>query len=92
MIHAFSEDEDEINEEDIMDDEDATLADDLLDEVGDEEDEIDPSLEGFGILPEAETKDEDEEEKDEDEISDEESLEEDAEEVDYDRFDDVDEM
>jgi hypothetical protein len=91
MIHVFSEDEEEINEEEMVDDEDATLADDLLDEVGaDEEDEVDPSLEGFGILPEVE--EEEEEEKDEEEESGDESLEEDAEEVDYDRFDDVDEM
>jgi hypothetical protein len=91
MIHVFSDDEAEINEEEMGDDEDATLADDLLDEVGaDDEDDTDPSLEGFGILPEPD--EDDEEEDDEEKLEEDESLEDDAEEVDFDRFDDVDEM
>ncbi len=84
--------EDEIEDEpEIGDDDDTTLADDLLDEVGGDEVETEDDLmEGFGILPEVEEEDEDEE-KEEDLEADAE-LEEDAEDVDFDRFDDVDEM
>jgi hypothetical protein len=91
MIHNFVRDEEATEEPDEMDDADATLADDLLDEVGaDEVEEEDDSMEGFGILPEKE-EDEDEEEK-EDEDGEDASLEDDAEDVDFDTFDDVDEM
>lgn len=75
-----------------INDEDATLADDLLDEVsGDVADTDDDTVEGFGIMPEPK---EDEEEDDKDEKDDEEThdLEEDAEDVDFDIFDDIDEM
>jgi hypothetical protein len=82
---------DELEEDmDLGDDEDATLADDLLDEVsGDDTADDEDLMEGFGILPEADETEEDEDDEDEDA---EESLEEDAEDVDFDRFDDIDEM
>jgi ribonuclease E len=83
---------DELEEDmDLGDDEDATLADDLLDEVsGDDAADDEELMEGFGILPEVDDADDD---KDDEEDEDgEESLEEDAEDVDFDRFDDVDEM
>jgi hypothetical protein len=80
------------SEEDEMNDEDATLADDLLDEVGSEADagEAD-EMEGFGHLSDDAVK---EDEKEEPEKTDEDTapLEDDAGEVDYDKFDDVDEL
>ncbi len=81
--------DDDLTEEAEIDDEEAALADDVLDEVADDTatDELD--TEGFGLLPEP---DEEEEKTEEEELPDEESLEEDAEDVDYDTFDDVDEM
>lgn len=89
MIHNFAKNDD-VEEPDELNDEDATLADDLLDEVGADEAEEDDVLEGFGILSEKETA-EDEEEKDEDEEGDAE-LEDDAEDVEFDAFDDIDEL
>lgn len=83
MFFVYRSDDDE----ELADDEEATLADEVLDELGDEDDEIDPLTEGFGELPE--DSDDDEEEDDE---SEETSLEEDAEDVDFDTFDDIDEM
>lgn len=93
MINNFVKNNDEeVEEPDELNDEDATLADDLLDEVGADEVEEDDSLEGFGILPEKE-EDDDDEEKDEDELGeDDASLEEDAEDVEFDTFDDIDEL
>ncbi len=87
MINSSGEEEQDESED--MEDEEAALADDLLDEVGDDTD-ADASLEGFGILPETDA-DEDEE-AEEDEHGEGDDLEEDAEDVDFDRFDDVDEM
>jgi rRNA-processing protein EBP2 len=82
------QDPSELEETDDLNDEDATLADDLLDEIdADDEDGVEV-IEGFGLVAEDETEDE----EDEDEEDDEESLEDDAEDVDYDRFDDVDEL
>jgi hypothetical protein len=81
--------EDEIEDVEELNDEEVTLADDILDEVSDD-DTADDLLEGFGVLPIA-TEPEEEEEKDED-SEEEEMLEEDAEDVDFDRFDDVDEL
>jgi len=77
-----------VEEGELVDDENTTLADDLLDEVaGDEaEEEV---IEGFGILPEV---DEEEEEKDGETEDGDEELEEDAEDVAFDSFDDVDEL
>jgi hypothetical protein len=91
MLHNTVTHDDEIDEEvELGDDEDATLADDLLDEVGGDDAVADDDLmEGFGILPEVEVE---EEEKDEEDEEGDEALEEDAEDVDFDRFDDVDEM
>jgi hypothetical protein len=91
MINNFvSHNDDEVEEPDELNDEEATLADDLLDEVVGGEIEEDDALEGFGILPIKEEED-DEEEKDEDEDADE-SLEDDAEDVEFDTFDDIDEL
>ncbi len=83
-------DEDEIE---APEDEDATLADDVLDEVeGDADDLADATeIEGFGLVTEKDDdKDEEEDEGEEDDSD--ESLEDDAEDVDFDTFDDVDEM
>jgi hypothetical protein len=91
MINNFVRNDDDIEEPDELNDEDATLADDLLDEVGvDELEDEDDAMEGFGILTEKEVA-EDVEEKDEDEEGDAE-LEDDAEDVEFDAFDDIDEM
>lgn len=76
----------ELDEPEEINDDDATLADDLLDEIDGTETE-DDAVEGFGLVEE-----DDEEEDDEEEEKEEESLEDDAEDVDYDRFDDIDEM
>ena len=91
MINNFVQNGDETEEPDELNDEDATLADDLLDEVGaDEAEEEDDIMEGFGILSEKEVA-EDTEEKDEDAEGDAE-LEDDAEDVEFDTFDDVAEL
>ena len=83
--------DDTLGEEEELDDAEATLADDLLDEVGEEEDTAD--MEGFGLIDEAAVVEE-EEETDEsgEKVEDAAALEEDAEEVDFDTFDDVDEL
>ena len=73
-------------------DEEATLADDILDEVEEEvADVIEPGdMEGFGLI--AETVEVEEVAEDEKEEEGDVPLEEDAEDVDFDTFDDVDEM
>ncbi len=88
MLFGFrSDDEEEVDEED------ATLADDILDELAeDTEDEDDPLAEGFGELPAEEEEAIEKASEEEDEDGDDESLEDDAEDVDFDTFDDVDEM
>lgn len=91
MISNFAKNDDEVEEPDELNDEDATLADDLLDEVGADEAEEDDAMEGFGILTEKESSDEEPVEKDEDEEGDAE-LEDDAEDVEFDAFDDIDEL
>lgn len=90
MISNFAKNNDETEEPEELNDEDATLADDLLDEVTTEETEEDDVIEGFGILTEKEASEE-EPEKDEDEEGDAE-LEDDAEDVEFDAFDDIDEL
>lgn len=90
MTNNFAKNDDDIEEPEELNDEDATLADDLLDEVGADEVEEDDVMEGFGILSEKEVT-EDEEEKEEDEDGDAE-LEDDAEDVEFDAFDDIDEL
>lgn len=90
MISNFAKNNDDAEEPEELNDEDATLADDLLDEVAAEEVEEDDVLEGFGILTEKEVSEE-EPEKDEDEEGDAE-LEDDAEDVEFDAFDDIDEL
>jgi hypothetical protein len=87
MIFFRQDEEEEMDPED----EEASLADDLLDEVGDEPvADVEEEIEGFGLL-EKDVEEEDDEEDDEDE-EEEASLDEDAEDVDFDTFDDVDEM
>lgn len=84
--------DDTLGEEEELDDAEATLADDLLDEVGEEEEDT-ADMEGFGLIDEAAVVEE-EEETDEsgEKVEDAAALEEDAEEVDFDTFDDVDEL
>jgi len=90
MNNSVSHNIDEVEEPAEVEDEDATLADDLLDEVAGEEVEEEEVIEGFGILPIKE-EDDGEEEKPEDEEGDAE-LEDDVEDVEFDTFDDVDEL
>ncbi len=90
MNNSVSHNNDDAAEPAEVDDENATLADDVLDEVAGENEEEEDVIEGFGILP---TKEEDagEEEKPEDEEGDAE-LEDEDEDVEFDTFDDVDEL
>jgi len=88
MVFFRSDTEEE--ELETPEDEDATLADEVLDEVEGEAEE-DVAVEGFGLVLETGEEEEDEE-KEEGEEEGEASLEEDAEDVDFDTFDDVDEM
>lgn len=75
------------------DDEDASLDDTVLDEVSSDTDDTDEEVEGFGHITEGdEDEDEDEAKESSDDDDGEEVLEEDAEDVDYDTFDDIDEM
>lgn len=84
----FSISDDPIEEEAEVNDEEVTLADDLLDEVtGDDAAVEDEVMEGFGIIPESGDEKEETEEEDGDE-----ELEEDAEDVAFDSFDDIDEL
>jgi hypothetical protein len=83
----FKQDDEE--EEENPDDTEATLADDLLDEVGEDATPEAEEMEGFGLLTEEEVPEEKAEKDDEEEES---SLDEDAEDVDFDTFDDIDEM
>ncbi len=85
----FKHDDEEEGEFESPEDEESALADDILDEVGDDvigEDEI----EGFGLITEEPEKEEAEDSDDNDEED--APLDEDAEDVDFDTFDDVDEM
>lgn len=66
------------------------LADDLLDEIGD--DKLDESEEGFGHIPEPDEEDEEEDEASAEEEEEDLEAEEDVEDVDYDTFDDIDDM
>jgi hypothetical protein len=91
MMFGFRSDDEE---EELGDEEDATLDDDILDELADDEvaDADDPLAEGFGEMP-AEEEEAIEKASEEREGEDDgEVLEDDAEDVDYDTFDDVDEM
>jgi hypothetical protein len=81
--------DDEINEEE-LDDEAASLDDDLLAEVVDEDESVEDEVEGFGLIDEAAEVEKAEEE--EEDAEGDASLEDDAEDVDYDSFDDVDEF
>ncbi len=83
------------DEEEEIDEEDASLDDDLLAELDplDDEVEVDDLTEGFGEVPEEEEKAiEKASEKTDDDDDGDESLEEDAEDVDFDTFDDIDDM
>ena len=79
-----------------INDDDATLADDLLDEVSGDVTELeDDAVEGFGILPVEEESDEEDDEEGDNKKSDadvDHDLEDDAEDVDFDTFDDIDEL
>lgn len=90
---VFLQRDDEEDELEAPEDEEAALADDILDEV--EEGVVDVAeaedIEGFGLITESGEEPE-EEDKDKEEEDGDESLEEDAEDVDFDTFDDVDEM
>ncbi len=85
---------DDTEEEEVEnpDDEEATLADDILDEVEGDATDIAHAddLEGFGLIDETAVVAEEEKEEAKEEET--ESLEEDAEDVDFDTFDDVDEL
>jgi len=90
----MSDDQKEIDSGDTeeLNDDEATLADDLLDEVSGD-DTADDLLEGFGVLPDATAGEKEEEVEEKDYLEDDtESLEDDAEDVDFDVFDDIDEL
>lgn len=95
ILFVNTGDEEEEVEEGEMGEEDASLDDDLLAELTplEDDEELDPLAEGFGEVPEEEEKaiEKASEKMDEDEDGDE-SLEEDAEDVDFDTFDDIDDM
>lgn len=75
-----------------LNDDEATLADDLLDEVSGD-DTTDDLLEGFGVLPDSTSEEEEDDVEEKDDLEDDaESLEDDAEDVDFDVFDDIDEL
>lgn len=79
--------EEEIDEMEGESDEELALADDILDEIEEPEDDL---LEGFGLVEE--TGDEDDEDDGEEDSEDGDELDEDAEDVAFDSFDDIDEM
>jgi hypothetical protein len=87
----FRHTDDEEEELETPEDEDAALADDVLDEVESGTDAVDAAeeIEGFGLI--ADPVDDEEEDEEKEEEGDE-ALEEDAEDVDFDTFDDIDEM
>ena len=93
MINNFvSHNDDEVEEPEELSDDEATLADDLLDEVaGVESEDEEDALEGFGILPIKE-EDEDEDEEKVEDVDGDAELEDDAEDVEFDAFDDIDEL
>lgn len=84
---------DEEEEVESPEDEDATLTDDVLDEVeGDVEDSADNTeMEGFGLVSDEKEDGKNFDEKEDEDESDE-ALEDEEEDVDFDTFDDVDEM
>jgi len=88
IFSVISHNDDEETEEE---DGEVGLDDAILDEITEDEDEIPVETEGFGLIDEKDVAEVEEEKKD-DEDDDEERLEEDAEDVDFDTFDDIDEM
>jgi hypothetical protein len=90
MVFLRRDDDEELE---VPEDEEATLADDILDEVEEESTDLvgAEEIEGFGLIDEAAIKEEEEKEEGEGEEGDA-PLEEDAEDVDFDTFDDVDEL
>ena len=93
IFFSFLRDDEEDEIEDT--DSESGLADDVLDEIaGDVDDDEADETEGFGLIDEKEEEKKvaKAEEEDDEEEEDEASLEEDAEDVDYDTFDDVDEI
>ena len=85
IFFAHLRDEEDFEE---TDDTEASLDDEVLAEIGDESEEETDETEGFGLIDD----DAEEEEAEEEESDDDDSLEDDAEDVDYDTFDDIDEM
>jgi hypothetical protein len=90
MVFLRRDDDEELE---VPEDEEATLADDILDEVEEESTDLvgAEEIEGFGLIDEAAIKEEEEKEEGEGEEGDA-PLEEDAEDVDFDTFDDIDEL
>lgn len=88
FVHIRDDEEEEIDEEG------ASIDDDLLAELEDSTDETagDDHVEGFGAVPEEEERALDKVLEKGDDDDSEEDLEEDAEDVDFDTFDDVDEF
>ena len=86
MIYFRNEEEEEI---DTPEDEESSLDDALLDEVSSDADTEADVVEGFGHISDDIDKEEEEKEDEEEDVT---ELEEDAEDVDYDTFDDIDEM
>jgi hypothetical protein len=84
---GISHNDDEETEEE---DGEVGLDDAILDEIAEDEVEEPIETEGFGLIDEKEVAEVEEEKKEDDDA--ETSLEEDAEDVDFDTFDDVDEM
>ena len=87
----YINDEIEGEEEELEDDDAVSLADDILDEVDADDEELAEDMEGFGLLAD-DVAEEEEEETEEEDLDSDASLEDDAEDVDYDSFDDIDEM
>ncbi len=82
----FQSDEEELE----TDNDEGELADDLLDEVADDDSGSDDEIEGFGLVDNKE--EEEDKENEEEDFEGDDELEDDAEDVDFDTFDDIDEM
>lgn len=86
-------DDETTNEDEMPETDDETgLADDLLDEVSEDDEAVDGETVGFGLIADDEVAEVEETEAEEADDEADAALEEDAEDVDYDTFDDIDEM
>lgn len=92
MLHNDTSEDTELNPGEDLDDEEATLADDVLDEVGDKEDDDSDFSTPETDEPDTTSNTDKEEDEEEDDEALNTTLEADAEEVDFDSFDDLDEM